>query len=88
MYPVNVIHISNPHLIWVEVQNTNNQFTFEQIGIHGILPYENTLDVECDELMIQKCNTWVPASTKILRELCEDNSEFMFSPTYIDRRYV
>lgn len=86
VYPVNVIHITNPHLIYVEVSNPSDQLTYEQIGLYGILPLENTLDVEYDDLMIKKSDTWVPASTKILRDICEENSELSFSPTYIDRR--
>ncbi|CAH0716888.1 unnamed protein product, partial [Brenthis ino] len=79
MYRVEVLHYLNPHLIWVEVldpSDATDQKMFELVGLYGLLPLERTLDIELN---------WIPAVTKILKDIFKDSTEVWFSLSYIDR---
>ncbi|XP_028159581.1 putative ATP-dependent RNA helicase TDRD12 [Ostrinia furnacalis] len=87
-YLVEVLHYRSPHLIWVEVVSENKEYNYEQLGIYGILPFENSIDLESgkESTVYQRCRDWVPAVTLLMQETFADANEVWFCPTHIDRR--
>ncbi|CAG5053096.1 unnamed protein product [Parnassius apollo] len=89
-YQVEVLYFINPHLIWIEVKDLpalkGEGFTFEQIGLYGVLPVEPTLDVVEENLKRQISEEWLPAVSATINKALMTAQEVWFCPTYIDRR--
>ncbi|XP_053621618.1 putative ATP-dependent RNA helicase TDRD12 [Plodia interpunctella] len=86
-YKVEILHYINPHLLWVEVENTKSEdFIFEQIGVYGLTPQEVTISETTFNVETRECEQWTPASYLVMREVFSDAQEIWFSPVHIDRR--
>ncbi|XP_013187040.1 putative ATP-dependent RNA helicase TDRD12 [Amyelois transitella] len=86
-YRVEILHYINPHLLWVEVENTKSkEFIFEQIGVYGVLPQEVTVDDVSLEVETRKCDQWTPAAFLVMKKVFSESLEVWFSPVHIDRR--
>lgn len=86
-YKVEILHYINPHLLWVEVENTKSEdFIFEQIGVYGVTPQEVTISETTFNVETRECEQWTPASYLVMREVFSDAQEIWFSPVHIDRR--
>ncbi|NP_001037005.2 putative ATP-dependent RNA helicase TDRD12 [Bombyx mori] len=85
-YQVEILHYLNPNLIWVEVLNSPNEISFEQLGVYGILPIDASLDVERPGLKLQRSEDWMPATAILMKNIFQNLEQVWFSPTHIDRR--
>ncbi|XP_035455182.2 putative ATP-dependent RNA helicase TDRD12 [Spodoptera frugiperda] len=86
-YKVDVVHYVNPHLIWVitRKQGEGSQFSFEQIGLYGVLPQNVTIDMDC-VLKTEVSEDWLPAAVVAMTKSFHDADEVWFSPTFIDKK--
>lgn len=85
-YRIEVLHILNPHVIFVESQALKNEPVIQQVGIYGVLPVNKTIDID-GNIVAERCQNWPVAANTILRELLADNkNRVYFVPFHVDER--
>lgn len=86
-YSVEVLHIVNPHLIFVESHDRDGEPVIQQVGIYGVLPVNKTIDIDLGEIIAERCENWPIAANTIFRKvLAENKNHVYFVPIHVGER--